>query len=216
MISSNGDRRTRIITAALQVIAQHGVTQVTTRKIAHAADISLATLHYHFESKDDLLCSVLDEVTDTIVAALTTAAQTRSGLRATLASSVATLWSLSEQAPYLPLVRCELILYVSRATAHPSRAVEQQQRYSAALQTLYGDACTAAGERCAIPLDELADLVTSQVDGLALHYAASAPANRLMHISEHLLHAALALVEDASCAGTRAQAARPTRERQSR
>ena len=200
MTAPNGDRRLHIITAALQVSAQHGVAQITTRKIARAADIRLATLHYYFESKDDLLSAVLDEVKDRMIAALHAPFPPRGGLHATLAGSIATLYSLIEQAPYLPRVRCELILYLSRATRQSSRAADQQRRYCMALQALYGDACRASGARYAIPLDVLVMLVTSQVDGLAIYHAAGEPTDRLMCVREHLLQAALRLVEGASCA----------------
>jgi AcrR family transcriptional regulator len=195
MSTSNGDRRLHIITAALQVIAQQSVAQITTRKIAHAADIRLATLHYYFESKDDLLFAVLDEVTDRMIAALQTPFLPRDGLHEALARSITTLYVLIEQPPYLPRVRCELILYLSHSAGYTSRVTAQQRRYTVALQTLYDDACGASGTRSAIPLDLLAELVRSQVEGLAISLAASEAPERLMRIREYLLQAALALVE---------------------
>ena len=48
------DRRTRIIEAAVDVIAEHGVAGTTHRLIAAAADVPLGSLTYHFTGLDDL------------------------------------------------------------------------------------------------------------------------------------------------------------------
>jgi DNA-binding transcriptional regulator YbjK len=49
------DRKTRIIDAAVDVIAQHGVAGTTHRRIAAAADVPLGSLTYHFAGLEELL-----------------------------------------------------------------------------------------------------------------------------------------------------------------
>lgn len=49
------DRRRRISTAALDVIAEHGVAGTTYRKVAEAAEVPLGSLTYHFDSLDELM-----------------------------------------------------------------------------------------------------------------------------------------------------------------
>jgi DNA-binding transcriptional regulator YbjK len=49
------DRKDRIIDAALDVIADHGVRGTTHRLIAATADVPLGSLTYHFATLDDLL-----------------------------------------------------------------------------------------------------------------------------------------------------------------
>ena len=49
------NRKSRIVDAAIDVIARHGVAGTTMRRIAAAADVPLGSLTYHFESLDDLL-----------------------------------------------------------------------------------------------------------------------------------------------------------------
>ncbi len=51
-------RREQLIAAAVRVICQHGVTKATTRRIAHEANVNLGTLHYVFDSKEDLFAAV--------------------------------------------------------------------------------------------------------------------------------------------------------------
>ena len=49
------DRKSRIIDAAIETIAEHGVAGTTSRRIAAAADVPLGSVTYHFASIDDLL-----------------------------------------------------------------------------------------------------------------------------------------------------------------
>jgi TetR/AcrR family transcriptional regulator, regulator of biofilm formation and stress response len=49
------DRKTRIVDAAVDVIAEFGVAGTTHRRIAAAADVPLGSLTYHFAGLDDLL-----------------------------------------------------------------------------------------------------------------------------------------------------------------
>ena len=48
------DRKDRIVDAAIEVIAEHGVAGTTHRLIAAAADVPLGSLTYHFSSLEDL------------------------------------------------------------------------------------------------------------------------------------------------------------------
>ncbi|WP_366887893.1 TetR family transcriptional regulator, partial [Streptomyces sp. NPDC005476] len=48
-------RRQDLVAATVAVIAEHGVKGATTRRIAEAAGCPLASLHYVFHSKDELL-----------------------------------------------------------------------------------------------------------------------------------------------------------------
>jgi DNA-binding transcriptional regulator YbjK len=49
------DRKSRIIEAAIEVVADHGVAGTTSRRIAAAADVPLGSLTYHFDGLEDLL-----------------------------------------------------------------------------------------------------------------------------------------------------------------
>jgi AcrR family transcriptional regulator len=53
-------RRKEFVDAAVRVIARHGMSDATTRRIAEAADAPAAALHYCFRSKDELFVAVLE------------------------------------------------------------------------------------------------------------------------------------------------------------
>lgn len=54
-------RRQDFVEAAVEVIAVHGVSGATTRRIADAAQAPLATLHYCFHTKEDLFIAVFQK-----------------------------------------------------------------------------------------------------------------------------------------------------------
>jgi AcrR family transcriptional regulator len=187
-------RRTHIIDATMHLIACDGVAALSTRMIARAADVNLAALHDLFGGKDALLLAVLDAATNAMIAALVAAdGHPGGGLRAALTESFATLCALLDRVPALPLVRCEVLLYAGRRPAQAARACQQQQRFLDALQICYRVAC-APGELGLIACDELAAVVSSSIDGLALQTAAGVPLPQQEATRAHVLRALLALV----------------------
>ena len=57
-------RRQDFIEAAVKVIAEYGVANATTRRIATAANSPLASLHYVFHTKDELFDAVYESLID--------------------------------------------------------------------------------------------------------------------------------------------------------
>jgi TetR/AcrR family transcriptional regulator, regulator of biofilm formation and stress response len=54
------ERRQAFIAAAIEVIAEHGVAGATTRRIAEVAEAPLATLHYCFQTKENLMLAAFE------------------------------------------------------------------------------------------------------------------------------------------------------------
>jgi AcrR family transcriptional regulator len=54
-------QRTRILAAATDLIAAHGVDGMTMRQLAAACDLHIATLYHYFGSKSDLLGAIVDD-----------------------------------------------------------------------------------------------------------------------------------------------------------
>jgi AcrR family transcriptional regulator len=59
-------RRQQFIDAAVTVIAREGVDGATTRRIAEEARAPLATLHYCFQTKENLLWAVFEQLADLV------------------------------------------------------------------------------------------------------------------------------------------------------
>ena len=63
-------RRQQFIDAALIVIARDGVDGATTRRIAEEAGAPLATLHYCFQTKENLLWALFEQLAETVRTAI--------------------------------------------------------------------------------------------------------------------------------------------------
>ncbi len=59
-------RRQQFIDAAVAVVARVGVDGATTRRIAEEAGAPLATLHYCFQTKENLLWAVFEQLADLV------------------------------------------------------------------------------------------------------------------------------------------------------
>ena len=75
------ETRQRIVTAAVEMVAEHGWDAVTTRQIAARARVNQALIHYHFGSKDHLLVTAFDVALRDMFAAPTAALLGRPDLR---------------------------------------------------------------------------------------------------------------------------------------
>lgn len=64
------DRRTRIIDAALRVIAADGIAGLSHRTVAAEADVPLGSTTYHFRSLDELLTAALRRSNENFARAL--------------------------------------------------------------------------------------------------------------------------------------------------
>ena len=56
------ERRSSLVDAALRVVAERGVAQATTRAIVAEAGMSLASFHYAFASRDELMAELIRRV----------------------------------------------------------------------------------------------------------------------------------------------------------
>jgi AcrR family transcriptional regulator len=54
-------QRGRILAAATELIAAHGVRGMTMRELAAACDLNIATLYHYFSSKSDLVGAIVDD-----------------------------------------------------------------------------------------------------------------------------------------------------------
>ncbi len=166
MGTQTSGRRARILAATLRVVGRHGVASITTRKIAQEADVNLSALHRYFSSKDALLLAALDEATTLMIAALPAPPAAGWSHSAALDETCMSLGVLIDAEPCLPLVRCELLLYLRRHPVLNPDACRQQERYVGTLSGLYYST-SSVGEH-ATACYALAELVASMVDGLAL------------------------------------------------
>lgn len=179
--------RAQIIQGALQALEKTGVLGTTTRKIAAEANVQLATLHYHFESKSALLVAVLEALIDEIAERLR---EDRAGKEPELDERIEILvrgtWRSIMQSRTRQIVQYELTLYALREGAQWLA----EQQYEAYLH-LYRDQLTSkTGKADLSPqnLNTLARFILAGIDGLILQELVKPSRTRSTKAIEALIH----------------------------
>ncbi len=133
-------RREQIIDAALKVMIAEGVYHATTRKIAEAAGVNVATLHYHFHNKEEILFKVMEVLVANYRATLAKHFGAPQTLHDRIADLLRFIWSEIEKAPGEQLALQEMTLYVLRHPHAEHMAREKDQEFLA----LYAESLRAA------------------------------------------------------------------------
>lgn len=62
-----GDTRQRIQDVALDLFAEQGYEKTSLREIAESLEVTKAALYYHFKTKEEILVSIFDDLTQPIL-----------------------------------------------------------------------------------------------------------------------------------------------------
>jgi AcrR family transcriptional regulator len=111
--SPSDGRRRELVIAAYQLIAESGLEELRTRDIAAKVGINISTLHYYFETKEDLVAAVVDHMTElfrTVRAPLAPGATALQELRHAFVTQV----HRRRVEPWLELVVQEMMLRAQR------------------------------------------------------------------------------------------------------
>jgi TetR/AcrR family transcriptional regulator, regulator of biofilm formation and stress response len=159
------DRRARILRAALDTIAEHGVAGTTHRRIAAAADVPLGSMTYHFAGLDDLLTAAFTLLADDVAARFTerlAAATTRAeACEAVIDLVIDESWAT----PRNLLLSYELYAYAARVPA-----------FRRVMQGWMGKSRAALEQHFA---PETARALDAMIEGLSIHRSVDlAPADR--------------------------------------
>ncbi|GLU90745.1 helix-turn-helix domain-containing protein [Agromyces sp. NBRC 114283] len=170
---SAADRRSALIEAALRVVSREGLAQATTRAIVAEAGMSLASFHYAFESRDELV----DELIGTVVARERKAVAPEelvaaAGEGATLAELVeAGLLRYFEHLradPEHEQAMLELTQYALRSPERHPLAVAQYARYTELVVEALEAAAELTGARWRLPVEHVARVLVAFTDGLTI------------------------------------------------
>ena len=168
-------RRTELIEAALRVMERDGVGAATTRAIVAEAGMPLATFHYCFRSRDEMLGELISLVIGREVEAalggmagggpakLPSPGPAR--LAALLRQGLHGYLEHVEKNPGHELVLFELNHYALRTPELAELAVEQYRQYYGAAEQVLVAAAEAAGMRWKVDVAVLARLVIVFLDG---------------------------------------------------
>lgn len=186
-----GERRQQLVEAAFRLMAEHGIVGATTRRIAAEAGVSLATVHYVFASKKELL----RELTQVVVAEQSGAAKAALAhpgpdFHKTFLDGLRGAWNVVKERPDQQLVLFDLTTYALHDPELADLAKSQYEAYFLAAEEVLTAAADAAGLSFAVPLPTLARLTVAILDGLGFGWLADrndAEAEQALEIAADLL-----------------------------
>ncbi len=166
-------RREALIGAALRVVASKGVAGATTRAIVAEAGMSLASFHYAFESRDELMAELVAFVIDNEQAAILPEALGDGTLRHILRSGLDRYFCLLRADPEHEKAMFELAHYAMRTPGLEHLARRQYEGYRALATSALEAAAAASGTRWSQPIELVANLLVVYTDGVTLTWLAS-------------------------------------------
>jgi len=161
-------RREQLIEAAVRVAARDGVAATTTRAVAAEAGASLASVHYCFDSKQELLQEVLISIINELTGNWTTGPEDGAGAAALLRAGLGALWEVVEREPGKQQVTYELTHYALRTEGLEGLARWQYGVYYERSAQQLRDVAARAGVEWALPLPVLTRMLMNMIDGLVL------------------------------------------------
>lgn len=193
------DRRAELISAALRVVAAEGVAAATTRAIVAEAGMSLASFHYAFTSRDELLAELVAHVVEhervvldvgELLTDEDTGQEYQPTLEAVVRAGLERYVDLLRADPAREAAMQELSAYAMRTPGLEHLALEQYRRYEELACEALALAATVSGSTWTQPVDEIARTVIAFTDGLTLGWLVrrdDAEARRLVGTVAHLV-----------------------------
>lgn len=192
---SSVERRLEIVQAALRVIARVGVQGATTRAIVAEAGMSLASFHYAFTSRDEMMEELISSVVENQTVAAFDTLRFGADVRTTIRDGLQSFFDSIVAGTADEQVLLELMLHAMRTPGLEHLPRRQWAKYRAAATELLTAGAVNAGVTWAMPIDQLARLLITYTDGLTLAWLADrdpVAARRIMDAAADSL-AALAI-----------------------
>jgi AcrR family transcriptional regulator len=173
-----GERRSRLLEAAFAVIARSGVAGATTRAVVDEAGMKLASFHYAFTSRDELLAALIDVVVGSQESALEVPSTEGGTLAELLEAGLLRFFDGVRQDPLRERAMFELTQYAMRTPGMEGLAKRQYERYRLLAATALDEAARRTASRWTVPLDELAAHLVALTDGTTLAWLADSDDTR--------------------------------------
>lgn len=165
------ERREALVGAAMRVVAEHGIAAATTRAIVAEAGMSLASFHYAFDSRDELMTELVGHVIAqeerSIAPAFERPAEALS-VRDTVRGGLQYYFEALRANPLRETAMFELTHYAMRSADRENLARRQYDSYYEMAARALTIAAEQSGHGWKRPVAELAVLLVSLTDGLTL------------------------------------------------
>lgn len=163
------ERKKQLISATVELMRREGVHSVTIRSIAKEAAAPLATAHYCFSNKEELMAAAAEAwLRNTNRYSIDVPVHL--GLRKAVEQTAEAYWRSLEEEPASLLAEMELILWATRNAASSPLASKIYPAYEVELETLFSSAAKSSGDQCLIGFDTLVRCFLMVFDGMAIQY----------------------------------------------
>ena len=183
---SAAQRREQLIDATVELMRRDGVGSVTLRAIAEAAHAPLATVHYCFRDKDELVTAAVDYWLRLMVDDMAAGADGFGGLGATMDRIAERFWAGLESNSADVLAQLEVITWAVREQPESGLARLIYERYANELSALFSKAMADGGEDSSVPVDELARAFLVLIDGCSFQALADPSGSKYRNVYRHL------------------------------
>jgi AcrR family transcriptional regulator len=169
---SSAERRAVLVQAALRVIDRDGVHAATTRAIVAEADMSLASFHYAFRSRDEMIRELVAFVVQDEQRVSLEALAANTDIRTALRAGLQAYFDLLRAHPAREQALQELLHYSLRTPGLEALPRSQYASYFHTARVLLERGAEFTGIEWAIPIEQLSRVLITFTDGLTLAWLA--------------------------------------------
>lgn len=168
----SADRRAMLVQAAIRVIAAQGIAGATTRAIVAEAGMSLASFHYAFRSRDEMMRELVAWVVGAEATAAVATLRPGGDIRTAIRDALQSFLDLLIADPVREQVLLEVMQYSLRTPELAPLLREQYESYHSAVRALLVDGAEASGVSWTVPVDDVARFVVTVTDGVTMAWLA--------------------------------------------
>lgn len=188
------ERRRSLVLAAYQLIANKGFEQLRTRDVAAHVGVNIATLHYYFATKEDLIQAVVDYLLFEFSTSFSNDSGNLELDDTTPSGQVRAMFLITHRRfqakPEMFIVLSELVLRSLRDTSLKSMLRRLDASWSAYLQYLIADGIQQGAFRAELNPKHIATELVMLIKGFFFHQITSpenADVDQLLKVVERLL-----------------------------
>lgn len=169
---SSAQRRDALVQAALRVIERDGVHGATTRAIVAEAGMPLASFHYAFRSRDEMIRELVAFVVENEGLAAVASLRAGSDIRTVVRAGLQAYFDLVVSDPNREQAMFELLHYSLRTAELSDLPRVQYENYHRIATEVLQAGAAQAGVSWRIPLGQLSRLLVTLTDGITLAWLA--------------------------------------------
>ncbi|MDJ0348138.1 TetR/AcrR family transcriptional regulator [Cryobacterium sp. PH29-G1] len=163
------ERKTQLIAATVELMRREGVQSVTMRAIAKEANAPLATAHYCFSNKDELMDAAAEAWLKNLNR-FSSDVPVHLGLRKAVEQVAEGYWRSLEEEPASLVAEFELIMWATRNASSSRLAAKIYPAYEVELGEMLSSAADSSDDQCLMSIPALVRCFLMIYDGAAIQY----------------------------------------------